>query len=209
MWTIGICTSAACDREKAGGGRPKRGRPPPLSRFFRETFRKFFCGFPKEIFAEHLQSTGARMIRLQREPVPKAQSKGGGNVEPSVNLKDAAQVEEAIGRARRYAQEQGVPLTMERVAACLGAGRKEIQAAIEQAQSCRGTGSPIAESGRKSAGGGFGRMPGGTDGTGAFPVQQPGDADLRTENEFRLHRPPTEEPSFETVRFEGEDEIPE
>ena len=130
-------------------------------------------------------------------------------MEPSVNLKDAAQVEEAIGRARRYAQEQGVPLTMERVAACLGAGRKEIQAAIEQAQSCRGTGSRSQKAAGKALEAVSSECRAVLMELGLSRSSSPVMPIFGLKANFGYTDRPTEEPSFETVRFEGEDEIPE
>lgn len=54
---------------------------------------------------------------------------------PSRRIQSAAQVEDAMAVARQYAEAHGVPVTLERLAVCLGVGAKEIPAYISRGES--------------------------------------------------------------------------
>ncbi len=130
-------------------------------------------------------------------------------MEPSVNLKDAVQVEEALGRARRYAQEQGVPLTMERIAACLGAQREDIRAAIHAAKSCRGSGSRSQKAAGKALEAAAAECRAVLMELGLSRSSSPVMPIFGLKANFGYSDRPAEEPPAEAVRFEGEDAIPE
>ncbi len=104
-------------------------------------------------------------------------------------LTDPGRVAGAIERARQSAAERKVPLTMERVAACLEVEPWEIRAAIIQAKSSRGRKS----SAQKKAGRELEAVCADCRAflveQGIIPFEQRGDADFLPADTFRLYRP--------------------
>ena len=59
-------------------------------------------------------------------------------MEPPEILGDPERVKQAVEEARQFAREQKVPLTMERLAACLGVDPEDIRRAVERFKGCGG-----------------------------------------------------------------------